>query len=122
MKPEDKVATQVQSQKLIELGFKIETEKYWQPTRVGYFLGASDIIALGVKSIPAPDVAELGEILPDEIWNSDKSKCLWTFESLGKLETNYGHWLLHGKYYKTEAQARCAALIWLIENKHIEIK
>ncbi len=132
MRQEDKVATLEQCKRLGELGVVLETEKYWEipcykdgKTRLKhkYNLGGE----YGSSSISAPDVAELGELLPNitgtnrvayslNIEKTDHAWMVW-YDSPGYRAT-----IFDMPECKHEAQARCAALIWLIENKHINPK
>ncbi len=131
MKLEDKVATFEQAKKLDELGVVLETEKKWfcetqldnWPTHVE----VADCYVTPTINFPAPDVAELGELLPKTLGIIDQ------FEI--RIEHDSGCWLIdyydhYEKYLspmpdfiaETEAQARCAALIWLIENNYLEVE
>ena len=123
MKQEDKIATPEQSNKLLELGFKMKTEKQWFDLGGKWKLVHAHNprnIKLN-KLMPAPDVAELGEVLKgydvmnqqyddkdcnikDVYWLWNKDDFLYEFFNVG-----------------TEAQARAASLIWLIEHKHIKV-
>ncbi len=128
MRQEDKVATLEQCKRLVEWGVVLKTEKYWIPSYVtpnivdNYRL---DNDTTGPKRLPAPDIAELGMLLPKTLGVGEQ------FEI--RIEHDSGCWLIdyydhYEKYLspmpdfiaETEAQARCAALIWLIENKHIK--
>lgn len=62
-------------------------------------------------TIPAYDVAELGEILP-EWWYSNKGDGGWWVSEQERIESGYGI----GIDGKTEAEARGKCLIYLLEN------
>ncbi len=139
MRQENKVPTLEQCKKLVELGVWLEPEKYWAVQYRALGIDARRWVlrsispygrccrheSTGDEWLPAPDIAELGELLPD---------------ILDRYYLNYGPILGEGEHRvtyhhmrkdhsallvvpgDTEAQARCAALIWLIENKHINPK
>ncbi len=120
MKPEDKVCTLEQAKRLVELGVVLETEKYWcdlKPWQLKQRYHSKSLLKKGVI-LPAPDVAELGDILPVEIWENDK--CIFQFDDIGKLDTDCYVFNRSKSFLKTEAQSRCATLIWLIENGHVK--
>ncbi len=137
MKNEDKVAILQQSKRLKELGVVLKTERYWEEITknhpVHWVAGTTQLNTYkGVNSsyinyTPAPDVAELGELLPypfkidgkDAFWVSSRGNGL---SSVSFLESTEKITVLAPFDYPTEAQARCNALIWLIENKHIDVK
>ncbi len=114
MKLEDKVCTLEQAKRLVELGVVLDAANHWthlawsKPTLSNSKAGKS-AVELDLE-YPAPDVAELGELLGN-------------YNVLRIGDT----WMLYHKGYslqviveflepKTEAQARVDALIWLIEN------
>jgi len=120
MKPEEKVPTLEQCKRLVEIGVVLKTERYWETDEmlddpawpcIIYSWDASDDSRY--KKYPAPDVAELGMQLPNvKIERSDGN--WWYYFD----EFNNGTY--SAKNYKTEAKARCAALIWLIENGYFK--
>lgn len=125
MKPEDKVPTLEQCRRLVELGVVLETAKSW--TEDGYLLFSDLILRSDIKHIkrfPAPDVAELGEILSDfqvvKVHDNDHGKKFWAI--LDVDEWREMEWLTEEFDDKPEAQARCAALIWLIEHGYWKAK
>ncbi len=108
-----KVATVEQCKKLVELGVVLETEKVWH--HVAGLL-CSNFTPWMVETnivIPAPDVAELGKVLKEEeletMWHN--TTCVIT-----GVQNAYSIEFLG----ETEAQARCAALIWLIEKGYLK--
>ncbi len=129
MKPENKVATLEQAKKLVELGVVLETEKKWvrRLDQDNFDLETSNqLYVVGYELFPAPDVAELGELLPREVYIPYES-CLggvhyYTHVVVQDFERGFecsiGTW--ESFLMPTEAQARCAALIWLYENNYLE--
>ena len=139
MKPEYKRCNLEQSKKLRSLGIVIETEKYWVKS-----LGTINIpfqwvlvdrqltVDSGINPkdwpdayIPAPDVAELGELLPFE-FEINSIKAWWIFSrglkmfSITILKSGINNFEVIKPFdRKTELQAKYDSLIWLIENKHI---
>ena len=129
MKPEDKVATVEQCKKLVKLGVDLETEKCWTYSNLddngewidcllcnmpdGEYRFAADFF-------PAPDVAELGEVLNLNngfyILRAGKK----TVADLRTKWCDYDECVAEIRNKPTEAQARCAALIWLIENGYLK--
>lgn len=139
MKSEDKVPTLEQCKKLVELGVVLETEKMWVAdtivtknppylTNPEFKYDIESIPGRVYNYYPAPDVAELGELLPEIVKNDPESYTMCqeydymtkqfgiSWDNSMELLGNKIHWA------KTEAQARCAALIWLIENDHLNPK
>ena len=123
MEQEDKVATLEQCKMLVTLGIILNTENSWQSTFSGdnyHLVYPGKIIQhyLPKERYPAPDVAELGEVITyclDEI-NIYIDK---TSDGEYWLQINGPKAEKRGYEHETEAQARCAALIWLIENGHL---
>jgi len=134
MKNEDKVITREQAQKFQRLGIAIETEKYWVKFKnkdsaallsvadygealYDYQVHASEPFVF--EGWPAPDVAELGEILHKfgyEVCLIQGLQRLW---SLHKISMNHSI-QFYQAHEHPEAQARGAAVIWLRENGHLE--
>ncbi len=120
-----KVCTLEQAKKLVELGVVLETEKYWYPaqsrllyrheiTDIADNVAMSSMIEIG-NLLPAPDIAELGELLGQYTVMKYSHDSLWRlYDELGALRK----WISQGDI--PEAEVRCAALIWLIENGHIK--
>ena len=122
MKKEDKVPTIKQCKRLVELGVVLETEKFW--TKKSGAWGLSEwnnyMHFLPKDRVNAPDVAELGELLGLNTGfymlrlgsrkASPDFKRKWCDYDVCEAEINR----------ETEAQARCAALIWLIENDYLK--
>lgn len=126
MNLEWKVPTLEQCKKLVKLGVVLDTEKSWTEDRRLLF---SDLILRSdIKRFPAPDVAELGELLPTSILVPDNHGIKYKYHlRLKKTGTgfrvsyiNHIGDIFHTELLMTEAQARCAALIWLIENGYIK--
>jgi hypothetical protein len=112
MKLEDQVCSLENSKKLDELGVKVESYFTWlsDPIR-GDRVQMRGLMADSVS--PAYTVAELGEMLPDEIAGYRENN-LWVSEC---PDSDFLY-----KESKTEADARALMLIWLIENKHVDAK
>lgn len=126
MKLEDQVVSLELAKKLKELGVKQESLFYWQACPENLICLRPAYIELGYKDTPervvisAFTVAELGEILPPYFCSVD-------------AKASAGHWTCrkwsHGiidtevpiQYANTEADARAKALIYLIENKLINL-
>lgn len=119
MKPEDKVCTQKQAEILDKLGITLDTERVWTKKSNNSWVLTNR--HLGIY-IPAPDVAELGELIHplyrlvwnNTVWQLDELNIIWDSNNLfewNKLE--YFDNIL------SEAQAKGAGLIWLIENNSI---
>jgi len=124
MKLQDQCCTREQGQRLIELGVKPNAAFWWMPKknhihgeciRYGYH---------GYAIAPAFNVAELGEMLPsipaispkrDYAWYHRNN---WRGHSVGYSHVG-GEEHIESDWYETEAQARAALLIHLLENKLI---
>ena len=65
MRQEDKVTTKELSKRMVELGWKFETERYWCLGAVPHLVCPTSHFneCLG-EHIPAPDAIEIGEQLP----------------------------------------------------------
>ena len=116
MRIKEKVPTLEQCKRLVELGVKIETESFWYADEDGLNLSRYDnwMLMLPGPRYPAPDVAELGELLPNiRIERADK---FWWYYYIKPQASIYSV-----RKFQTEAQARAAALIWLIENGYFTI-
>ena len=121
MSDEWKVATLEQSKRLVELGIMLETEKRWVTSPNGETHLRTDFKSMG---LPAPDVAELGVVLPCVIVTGNS--IIYTTVSRNGVKFRRSQ-DVHGLpdksveiNYGNEAQARCAALIWLIENDYLK--
>ncbi len=122
MKPGDKVCTFEQAKKLVDLGVILETEKYWSRNKRNpyQFKLVSGPVPGELERLPAPDVAEFGELLPFD-------ECFGAAWYSGQNER--GEWYCHAyndgeefsSYSDNEAQSRCAVLIWLIENGYLKL-
>lgn len=141
MSNEWKVATLEQCKRLVELGVKLKTEKYWYaPDSELCTIPQLEEDWLNWKILrglfPAPDVAELGKMLPQSITagiNYTHGKGGFRIPDMYFVKFSHGSGSYYCNYSKiaghkaicevsgpTEAQARCAALIWLIENGHLK--
>lgn len=139
MKIEDQVCTSEQAQQLVELGVVLKTEKEWwifginvkslTISQPGYNFDNWKILP---KIFSAPNVAELGILLPDEILIEDylcelklqkygNDSWVTGYSQIRTDEKKSIEYQMSAGEYTTEAQARCAALIWLIENKYLDI-
>jgi len=122
MKLEDQVCTLQQAQKLKELGVECDSIFWWnQETERNQPIVTRDythIAASSTKYWRAYTVAELGVMLPYEI--CDGNYQVFDFEDLGKHDTDCFVFNRNKTFFKAEAQARASALIWLIENKHLD--
>lgn len=136
MKLEDKVCTLEQAKKFREFGLFLETEVKWFVDKnfcsekayvadcmdEGY---ESDWDEERVAVYDAPDVAELGVLLPPLLQTDDKDVFFYCEQTIGKrcicgyalLDNYIGSWKA-----ETEAQARASALIYLIENNFIKVE
>jgi hypothetical protein len=123
---EEQLCSLEQAKKLVKLGLRTPTIFYYtvditskrRRIRYGHDLQAvntSDFNEVCYKFYPAYTVAELGVLLPSDIFVD--GYCVFEMEQLGKHEP---HWLWRGEEYNTEAQARAEALIWLIENDYLK--
>jgi hypothetical protein len=137
MKLEDQVCSLELAIKLKELGVKKDTQFYWcniesigthviLDNELWIIAHVSQITALSENWYSAFTVAELGEMLPG-IFNKngnrfylsmDCDKCPY-YEDMPKTEEIYSGM---DKDNDSEADARAKMLIYLIENKLIEIK
>jgi hypothetical protein len=135
MKIEDQVCSFEQAKKLIDLGVVLDTTYYYY-TPDGYMnerkLIHCDYVpsnSNGYPYYPAPNVAELGVLIPkfvsiigpdDELWESCMPTTYWFDEQWNMdfqwFETWESIYVVNGE---TEAQARAEALIWLINNNYI---
>lgn len=115
------------SKKLKSLNVKQESLWYWYHDDEGlggggYYLFEDN--GIGRKEASAFTVAELGMILPKDMdngieyyetsWQDDGVILrFWLYDSNGGYDKEF--------IADTEANARAKALIWLIENNHIEV-
>jgi len=126
MKPEDKVCTHNQSQYLLALGVNLKTEKYWvmNNNRNLTLRPVSDVVfkindlhlEYNWIAVPAPDVAEMGEIL---LKNNYYLSVLVDNEYVLKSTINDS--IFKRIAAKTEAEARAEALIFIIETHQVEL-
>jgi hypothetical protein len=119
MKISEQVCSLEQAKKLKELGVNIETLHCFTGSDCGNISSLRDakawMVAYAWNYYAAPNVAELGVLLPSDIFVD--GYCVFEMEQLGKHEP---HWLWRGEKYNTEAQARAEALISLIEEKFVK--
>jgi hypothetical protein len=135
VKFEDKVCILEQAKKLVELGVILDTEKYWvteaSDTIDTTLINRSQIVeadAMGwLNPVPAPDVAELGELLHKNCFvvsYADARTYVYNDErwwDLDLISNDYARDISESILEKaTEAQARCQVLIWLIENEYLK--
>lgn len=121
MKLHDQCCTREQGQRLVELGVKPETLFWWMPAKSEPHHG--EYIRYGWHGnnlAPAFSVAELGEILPATPFLKHKrSDPPWEVTRIEGNGPNYWHAEntidIIGPW-PTEAQARAALLIHLLEN------
>ncbi len=118
MEIENQVCNLELAKKLKELGFKQDSLWWWDKEKNG--LLPHGYFGLTVKENPkryisAFTVTELGEMLPMGYasWHKYYDKDDWVCESGDEN---------HHQLAKTEADCRAKMLIYLIENKKIEIK
>lgn len=123
MKRENQVCSQDLSVKLKKLGVPQNAYWTWYENAVKFELMHNPKGCRGLenKSFDAFSVAELGEMLPNE--NFETSKVLITgFNDKTRWETRTfrGGVVTHYEEEKTEADARAKMLIHLLENKLIK--
>ena len=132
MELEKQVCSLEYAQKLKELGCKQESIWcWWDGTDLGYelilfnSLEYCDRKESDIHGCSAYTVAELGEMLPSQYhsWKSILDEeglgkgCLCVRFSEPEFDSSDEHWISAD----TEANARAKMLIWLIENKHMEV-
>lgn len=120
MKLENQVVSLELAKKLKELGVKQESLFKYIATfpsgeyRISDRYTETDL-SYGADVISAFTVAELGEILPEGFRIEKFKDNYWCFD---KKRRNRMHWEIS----ETEADARAKCLIYLIENKLINLK
>lgn len=117
MRLENQVCTLEQAKKLKALGIEQKATFYYYNNELNLLRTYSDHGYLVVNSVAAFTVAELGLILPDQFssWkyqSSDGER----WDCAAEENRYYSHLI---EYCKTEAEARAAMLIYLLENDHI---
>lgn len=118
MKLENQLSSLEPSKKLKELGVKQESLWYWYQVDfsnpIEWKLGNKRDAFLSGDRISAFTVAELGGMLPEQIWTYRYKKQWWTFwnEHIHKI---LGIREMSGHNMHTEANARAKLLIHLIE-------
>jgi hypothetical protein len=130
MKTEEKVCTKEKSERLVELGIDLKTEKHWVKTCRGkWFICQNNEVDFHLTfaderiHFPAPDVPELGRLLGKYTCNDYTLITINYSDDMPDGEST-GYECFFGRdpvcYFSNEAEARCAALIWLIENEHLK--
>ena len=135
MKLENQVCSLELAKQLKELGFEQESYFYYS-NKIGKIVGSSYKETHNcLKFISAYTVAELGEMLPMNIWykhnhfpkeDDDRNYILEIHKNVKTWEINYW-WKENGKCFnlcptfesETEADARAKMIIYLKENKII---
>lgn len=127
MKLENQVVNLELSKRLKELGVKQESYFWWNGYVGGgmhHFKLENKRVSVGVEiTYSAYTVAELGEMLPEKYGSS---KWIWDYGENKGLK----HWIcdqdfddeIPYQWSETEADARAKMLIYLLENKLIEVK
>jgi len=137
MKLESQVCSLEHAKKLKELGFKQDSLFYWVGDDLEYsqFRTPSDNAS---KNMVEPEftefcrtvcsaytVAELGELLPEFI-DAGSDKYILNMQKLADnkwfLQYFSHHSLLKSEVLVPEADARAKMLIWLVENKFLDLK
>ncbi|MCK5604929.1 hypothetical protein KAR91_23770 [Candidatus Pacearchaeota archaeon] len=124
MKIEDKVCSLEQAKRLVELGVVLETERWWWSEKL---TNSNEVIdwmsqwncgCRNIHQFPAPDVAELMQIVPKGTELQKLYEAYSVILNIGALVglTDFG------KKFADEqaAESLVDVLIWLIENKHIK--
>lgn len=117
MKLEDQCCSREQGQRLVELGVTLEATFYHMPAKSGPHGEYIQYGYHGDNLAPAFNVAELGELLPDDLGNR---KYLLFNKTNGVFRYWYGETVFHHFIEQTstnEAATRAALLIHLLENK-----
>ena len=124
MRIEDQVCSLENAKRLKELGVKRES----------YFLHCKPFICIrsyvkerwafgldhsGHDVYPAYTVAELGEMLPNEIDDGTGNYFIFQSGQLRGYRDVTGRWLLELQGTRKETDARAMMLIWLLENNYI---
>lgn len=125
MKLEDKVATFIQSQKIIHYGVNFKTHFYWVTDKIGTVTFLDNDPYKASKFgwpvyYPAPDVAELGILLPG---NAEIDVDVYKTSNLNEFQAVVYHKFKEDfdlKIFKTEAEARAEALIFLLSKGLID--
>lgn len=133
MKLQDQVCTLEQGVRLVELGVKAEATFWHRPSKDGPHEEYIQYGWHGNALAPAFTVAELGEMLPKEfqamnrkwyiqIFLKQTDRYLVCLNIIDWLNGKEIHPVTHAEEHSTEAQARAAMLIYLLENKLIKAK
>jgi hypothetical protein len=122
MEIEDQVCSLRLAKKLKELGVKQDSLFYhclnvktFSSYDIQHHLIA--IIPSGEEHYSAFTVAELGEMLPDCFESCRRYKNDWSYSTLDKDND-----INHHSFGETEADSRARMLIYLVENKLIDLK
>ncbi len=124
MKLEEQVCSLELAKKLKELGVKQESLWYWDEGHNGELELTQQISRFNHCS--AFTVAELGEMLPWRVVANDRDFRLREYKAASSfwqvcyfdLDRN----MMHDEFDDYHANARAKILIWLIENKYVDIK
>jgi hypothetical protein len=132
MKIENQVCSPEQAKELAERGVKIKTvfrHGFWVDESYNTIFHSSEPKGYGFFNgytfFPAPTVAELGVLLPcyievESIGPGDDGKRYFSsFRDDEGFRSEFANEYT-SDLYATEAQARAAALIWLLDNKYIK--
>jgi hypothetical protein len=119
MKLQDQCCTREQGHRLVELGIKPDALFWWMPAQSGPHGEYIQYGFNGNNLAPAFNVAELGKLLPVQPnTNTTYSwyhRYNWKGHSVGYSQNGGTNHIEIG-WYETEAQARAALLIDLLEN------
>ena len=116
MKVIEKVCSYEQAKKLVELGVVLKTTANWTKRSLPKKGESKYFLSSTFKGYPAPDVAELGILLGEDIKYIEVNQ-----SNIPKI----GYELFIGglrSWHTTEAQARTEAFIWRIENGYLKVE
>lgn len=123
MKAEDEVCNLRQAKKLVELNVILNTKYQWFRTKTNFLLieggeMSENFIEKEIQ-IPAPDIDELKNILKNSLPDDVNIH-------IADMDDD-GYWLYvdclfkgFEGFFKTEAEALCGVLIWLVESGHLK--
>jgi hypothetical protein len=125
MKLQEQCCTREQGERLVQLGMKPEATFWWMPSMSGPHGEYIQYGWHGNAIAPAYNVAELGQMLPKHpgIAKTETAynwyhRYHWQGHTVGYSESG-GHNHIGVLYFDTEAKARAALLILLLENNLI---
>jgi len=130
MKLEKQVCSLENSKKLHELGVKQNSHFGWcvrsEPAHPPYLVDIAYTPGYRYEYTPAYTVAELGEML--RLLNTDITVNQWDHGNghvnIEGIAAQYNHdssTIIESQCFGTEADARALMLIWLIENRHVDV-